>query len=157
MQSFFPGDHGARAIPVPIPNTEVKTRRGDGTASLGGGRVARCQDFFRPHRFAGAVFCALTPGRALRASWRRSFRTPFPQIISNNSDNFSVNDNSFHNLGLPASRNHPIGCIHFGFAWRQLGQLLTTLSRSVAQTGPHLETILMGHETVGLDLRGVGE
>ena len=56
MQSFFPGDHGARAIPVPIPNTEVKTRRGDGTASLGGGRVARCQDFFRPHRFAGAVF-----------------------------------------------------------------------------------------------------
>ena len=56
MHSFFPGDHGARAIPVPIPNTEVKTRRGDGTASLGGGRVARCQDFFRPHRFAGAVF-----------------------------------------------------------------------------------------------------
>lgn len=46
MQSFFPGDHGAREIPVPIPNTEVKTRRGDGTASLGGGRVARCQDFF---------------------------------------------------------------------------------------------------------------
>ena len=46
MQSFFPGDHGARVIPVPIPNTEVKTRSGDGTASLGGGRVARCQDFF---------------------------------------------------------------------------------------------------------------
>ena len=46
MQPFFPGDHSARVIPVPIPNTEVKTRCGDGTASLGGGRVARCQDFF---------------------------------------------------------------------------------------------------------------
>ena len=42
----FSGGHGAGAIPVPIPNTEVKTRRGDGTASLGGGRVARRQIFF---------------------------------------------------------------------------------------------------------------
>ena len=42
---LFSGDHGARAIPVPIPNTEVKTRSGDGTASLGGGRVARCRIF----------------------------------------------------------------------------------------------------------------
>ena len=60
MQSFFPGDHGARAIPVPIPNTEVKTRSGDGTASLGGGRVARCQDFFGSdlRKRAGSFFCA---------------------------------------------------------------------------------------------------
>ncbi len=54
-------------------------------------------------------FCALAATRALCARWRHSCRTPFSQIISNNSDNFSVNDNSFHNLGLPASRNLPIG------------------------------------------------
>ncbi len=41
----FSGGHGAGETPVPIPNTAVKTRRGDGTASLGGGRVARCQIF----------------------------------------------------------------------------------------------------------------
>ena len=58
MQPFFPGDHGARVIPVPIPNTEVKTRCGDGTASFGGGRVARCQDFFRAGLFVQTgLFC----------------------------------------------------------------------------------------------------
>ena len=61
MQSFFPGDHGARAIPVPIPNTEVKTRSGDGTASLGGGRVARCQDFF-PSRSVLRIGSFFVPG-----------------------------------------------------------------------------------------------
>jgi hypothetical protein len=60
MQSFFPGGHGARVIPVPFPNTEVKTRCGDGTASLGGGRVARCQDFFTEPICSqiGSFFCA---------------------------------------------------------------------------------------------------
>ena len=59
---LFSGDHGARAIPVPIPNTEVKTRSGDGTASLGGGRVARCRIFsFKPVRFRGLAL--FLPGR----------------------------------------------------------------------------------------------
>ena len=80
MHSFFPGDHGARAIPVPIPNTEVKTRRGDGTASLGGGRVARCQDFFS-HRTGSLVrfFCSLRPFPLLEIRWPAPSRwSPHP-------------------------------------------------------------------------------
>ena len=41
----FPTVHRAGATPVPIPNTEVKPRFGDGTAHFLGGRVARRWDF----------------------------------------------------------------------------------------------------------------
>ena len=68
MQSFFPGDHGARVIPVPIPNTEVKTRSGDGTASLGGGRVARCQDFFWIRSAKAGRILFFVPGEVLLKS-----------------------------------------------------------------------------------------
>ena len=37
------GDHSAVAPPVPIPNTEVKRRSPDGSASLGCARVGRRQ------------------------------------------------------------------------------------------------------------------
>ena len=32
--SDFPGDHGEKETPVPIPNTEVKGLSGDGTTVL---------------------------------------------------------------------------------------------------------------------------
>ena len=32
--SRFPGDHGEKETPVPIPNTAVKLLSGDGTATL---------------------------------------------------------------------------------------------------------------------------
>ena len=40
----FPTVHRAGVTPVPIPNTEVKPRFGDGTAYFLGGRVARRWD-----------------------------------------------------------------------------------------------------------------
>ena len=43
----FPTVHRAGATPVPIPNTEVKPRFGDGTAHFLCGRVARRWDFMR--------------------------------------------------------------------------------------------------------------
>ena len=42
----MPGDYGGGAIPVPIPNTEVKPSNADDTASLRGGKVGHCQAFF---------------------------------------------------------------------------------------------------------------
>ena len=51
-----PGGHGRAAIPVPIPNTEVKRPSADGTASRG--RVGRRQVYLiSPAPFhKGAVF-----------------------------------------------------------------------------------------------------
>ena len=43
----FPTVHRVGATPVPIPNTEVKPRIGDGTAGFTGGRVARRWDPLR--------------------------------------------------------------------------------------------------------------
>ena len=40
-----PGGHGGEVIPVPIPNTEVKSPSGEGTAGVARGRVARRQAF----------------------------------------------------------------------------------------------------------------
>ncbi len=54
----FPGDYSEEVTPVPIPNTEVKGLSGEGTAALGCGRVARCQDFsFDPDTTIGVFFC----------------------------------------------------------------------------------------------------
>ncbi len=54
----FPTVHRAGATPVPIPNTEVKPRFGDGTAHFLSGRVARRWDLFgrRPERGEGRGF-----------------------------------------------------------------------------------------------------
>ena len=41
----FPGDFSEEVTPVPIPNTEVKGLCGDGTATIGCGRVAHCRDY----------------------------------------------------------------------------------------------------------------
>ena len=60
LRGFFPGDHSEEVTPVPIPNTEVKGLCGDGTATLGCGRVARCREYFlRAVRFVGqpSFFC----------------------------------------------------------------------------------------------------
>ena len=43
---LMPGDYGGGAIPVPIPNTEVKPSYADDTAPVRGGKVGRCQVFF---------------------------------------------------------------------------------------------------------------
>ena len=48
-RDLSPGGHGGAAIPVPIPNTEVKRAIGEGTAAVGRGRVARRRGLF----FAG--------------------------------------------------------------------------------------------------------
>ena len=42
----FAGDHGGAAIPVPIPNTEVKGSIAEGSASPGRARVGRRQLFY---------------------------------------------------------------------------------------------------------------
>ena len=39
------GGHREDVTPVPIPNTEVKSLIGEGTARFAGGRVARCRVF----------------------------------------------------------------------------------------------------------------
>ena len=41
----FSGGHREDVTPVPIPNTEVKSLIGEGTARFAGGRVARCRVF----------------------------------------------------------------------------------------------------------------
>ena len=46
-QSIGAGGHGAEAIPVPIPNTEVKLRSADDTGSVPGKQVAA--GFFFAH------------------------------------------------------------------------------------------------------------
>ena len=43
---LFAGGHGGAAIPVPIPNTEVKGSIAEGSASLGRARVGRRRLFF---------------------------------------------------------------------------------------------------------------
>ncbi len=40
---FLSGGHRENATPVPIPNTEVKSLIGEGTAGFARGRVARCR------------------------------------------------------------------------------------------------------------------
>ncbi len=50
-KNVFPTVHRAGATPVPIPNTEVKPRFGDGTAGFPGGRVARRWDFLERRWF----------------------------------------------------------------------------------------------------------
>ena len=40
---FLPGGHSEDVTPVSIPNTEVKSPSGEGTAGVARGRVARCQ------------------------------------------------------------------------------------------------------------------
>ena len=54
-----PGGHGGEVIPVPIPNTEVKSPSGEGTAGVARGRVARRQAFSpepRASQSRGALF-----------------------------------------------------------------------------------------------------
>ena len=43
----FSGGYIGGVLPVPIPNTEVKPSRADGTARFPCGRVGRCRIFFR--------------------------------------------------------------------------------------------------------------
>ena len=40
----FPGGHGGREPPDPIPNSEVKTLCADGSVAVGHVRVGHCQD-----------------------------------------------------------------------------------------------------------------
>ena len=42
-KTLLPGGHSEDVTPVPIPNTEVKSPSGEGTAGVACGRVARCQ------------------------------------------------------------------------------------------------------------------
>ena len=44
---LFAGDHGGAAIPVPIPNTEVKRSIAEGSAGPARARVGRRRLFFR--------------------------------------------------------------------------------------------------------------
>ena len=50
LQFLFPGNYSKEVTPVPIPNTEVKSLSGNGTAAIGRGRVACCRDFFILYR-----------------------------------------------------------------------------------------------------------
>ena len=55
------GGHSGEAIPVPIPNTEVKLSNADDTA-FRGGKVGSCQTFFfkaiqRKASGRGGLFC----------------------------------------------------------------------------------------------------
>ena len=55
------GGHSGEAIPVPIPNTEVKLSNADDTA-FRGGKVGSCQTFFCLKQFRGGfreggLFC----------------------------------------------------------------------------------------------------
>jgi len=60
--SILPGGHSKEVTPVPIPNTDVKGLCGDGTATLGCGRVARCRDYFLARQ--------LTLARFFFSAWR---------------------------------------------------------------------------------------
>ena len=42
-KTLLPGGHSEDVTPVSIPNTEVKSPSGEGTAGVARGRVARCQ------------------------------------------------------------------------------------------------------------------
>ena len=48
------GGHSGEAIPVPIPNTEVKLSNADDTA-FRGGKVGSCQTFFCLKQFRGRL------------------------------------------------------------------------------------------------------
>ena len=48
------GGHSGEAIPVPIPNTEVKLSNADDTA-FRGGKVGSCQTFFCLKQFIGRL------------------------------------------------------------------------------------------------------
>ena len=87
-----PGGHGGEVIPVPIPNTEVKSPSGEGTAGVARGRVARRQafspeprashiargSFFLMRRATGGVQAGLRAGEASRRACvrGRAGRTP---------------------------------------------------------------------------------
>ena len=71
-----PGGHGGEVIPVPIPNTEVKSPSGEGTAGVARGRVARRQAFSpepRASHIARGFFSKLRrfvePADAALPSW----------------------------------------------------------------------------------------
>jgi hypothetical protein len=52
LRPYF-GAHGAREIPVPIPNTEVKPSCGDYTATSG--KLARCRIIKQSLRIGGSL------------------------------------------------------------------------------------------------------
>ena len=59
----FPGGHGGREPPDPIPNSEVKTLCADGSVAVGHVRVGHCQDpkMNPPTETSGGFFfCAIT-------------------------------------------------------------------------------------------------
>ena len=61
---LFAGDHGGAAIPVPIPNTEVKRSIAEGSAGPARARVGRCRLFL-------FYFTMLKGGRAeARPPWQ---------------------------------------------------------------------------------------
>ena len=65
----FSGGHREDVTPVPIPNTEVKSLIGEGTARFAGGRVARCRVFPQPDLIRGqAFFVCLLGLTGLRSS-----------------------------------------------------------------------------------------
>ena len=68
------GGHREDVTPVPIPNTEVKSLIGEGTARFAGGRVARCRVFPKPDLIRGqAFFVCLEPHlntAGIRDAWR---------------------------------------------------------------------------------------
>src|SRR5207245_5971681 len=75
--------------PVPIPNTEVKPSRADGTARFPCGRVGRCRNFIKdaPPRFIeaprGVAFCGPHLCRYLMDEGlprQAPFRHPFGQL-----------------------------------------------------------------------------
>ena len=59
MDRIHAGSHGAEAIPVPIPNTEVKLRSADDTGCVPGKQVAAgfFLSFFPSHVSSMTVFC----------------------------------------------------------------------------------------------------
>ena len=68
LEYDYPTAHGAGATPVPIPNTEVKPRIGDGTAGFPGGRVARRWDPLGAPEPCGG-FRGVLPGRLGSQVW----------------------------------------------------------------------------------------
>src|SRR5205823_10512252 len=96
LRSAPPPERGARVAggyigavpPVPIPNTEVKPSRADGTAWFPCGRVGRCRNFIKdaPPRFIeaprGVAFCGPHLCRYLMDEGlprQAPFRHPFGQ------------------------------------------------------------------------------
>ena len=68
---FSAGGHGGAAIPVPIPNTEVKGSFAEGSAGPARARVGRRRLFSFPMHRASAVPGLPGPRRVFSASWAR--------------------------------------------------------------------------------------